>query len=172
MDENEIIDMKRLRAFIHSGIPDCKKYRPVCWKLLFSYLPPKKESWEQHLTRQRSNYKNLILEMVIPPGIKDAVDLSIDHPLSDGPDSTWSTFFKDNETFLLQIDRDVRRLLPDISFFQEPTKFPCEIVANSDSDIRLHSRVAPTVLSSANVERKGLGITKVSWIRLHRTLFA
>lgn len=164
--------MKRLRAFIHSGIPDCKKYRPVCWKLLFSYLPPKKESWEQHLTRQRSNYKNLILEMVIPPGIKDAVDLSIDHPLSDGPDSTWSTFFKDNETFLLQIDRDVRRLLPDISFFQEPTKFPCKIVANSDSDIRLHSRVAPTVLSSANVERKGLGITKVSWIRLHRTLFA
>lgn len=153
--------MKRLRAFIHSGIPDCQKFRPVCWKLLFNYLPQKKEDWEQHLTRQRNNYKNLIHEMVIPPGVKDSVDLSTDHPLSDGPDSTWSTFFKDNETFLLQIDRDVRRLLPDISFFQEPTKYPCEIVANSGSDIRLHSRVAPSVLSSANVERKGLGVTKV-----------
>ena len=171
--------MKRLREFVHSGkhkqdkkcsdllrkyfkgIPDCKKYRPICWKLLFNYLPPKKENWEQHLARQRKNYQNLILETVIPPGFKE-IDLTIDHPLSDGPDSKWSTFFKDNETFLLQIDRDVRRLLPDISFFQEPTKFPCEIVANSDSDIRLHSRVAPSVLSSANVERKGLGVTKVS----------
>lgn len=161
LDDDEIIDMKRLRAFVHSGIPDCKKYRPLCWKLLFNYLPPKKANWEQHLQRQRSNYNNLIMEMVIPPGFK-IIDLAVDHPLSDGPDSTWSTFFKDNETFLLQIDRDVRRLLPDISFFQEPTKFPCEIVANSDSDIRLHSRVAPSVLSSANVERKGLGVTKVS----------
>lgn len=153
--------MFKLRAFIHSGIPDCKKYRPVCWKLLFNYLPPRRSYWEEHLRRQRNNYKNLINEMVIPPGVKDEVDLRTDHPLSDGPDSTWSTFFKDNETFLLQIDRDVRRLLPDISFFQEPTKFPCEIVANSESDIRLHSRVAPSVLSSANVERKGLGVTKV-----------
>ena len=160
MDE-QVIDMKKLRAFVHSGLPDCKKYRPVCWKLLFNYLPPNKNKWQQHLERQRQNYDNLILEMVIPPGAKD-VDLSHDHPLSDGPDSTWSTFFKDNETFLLQIDRDVRRLLPDISFFQEPTKYPCDIVANCDSDIRLHSRVAPSVLSSANVERKGLGVTKVS----------
>jgi hypothetical protein len=127
-------------------------------------LPPKKQTWDEHLKRQRNNYKNLITDLVIPPGHKDkdTIDLSNDHPLSDGPDSTWSTFFKDNETFLLQIDRDVRRLLPDISFFQEPTKFPCGIVANSDSDIRLHSRVAPSVLSSANVERKGLGVTKVS----------
>lgn len=153
--------MKKLRKFIHSGLPDCKKFRPVCWKLLFNYLPPDKSRWEQQLDRQRKNYINLINEMVIPPGIKDVDFSGSDHPLSDGPDSTWSTFFKDNETFLLQIDRDVRRLLPDISFFQEPTKFPCELVVNSDSDIRLHSRVAPSVLSSANVERKGLGVTKV-----------
>jgi TBC1 domain family member 13 len=159
--EEEVIDMRKLRDFVHSGLPDCKKYRPICWKLLFNYLPPNKNKWEQHLARQRKNYQNLIVDMVIPPGAKD-VDLTHDHPLSDGPDSTWSTFFKDNETFLLQIDRDVRRLLPDISFFQEPTKYPCDIVANSDSDIRLHSRVAPSVLSSANVERKGLGVTKVS----------
>lgn len=159
--EEDVIDLKKLRSFIHSGIPECKKYRPICWKILFNYMPVKKQKWVEHLSRQRKNYHNLILEMVIPPGSKK-IDLSVDHPLSDGPDSTWSTFFKDNETFLLQIDRDVRRLLPDISFFQEPTKYPCEIIANSDSaDIRLHSRVAPSVLSSANVERKGLGVTKV-----------
>lgn len=155
------IDMTKLRSFIHSGLPDCKKFRPNCWKLLFNYLPCDKSKWNEQLHKQRQNYKNLISEMVIPPGEKN-VDLTHDHPLSDGPDSTWSTFFKDNETFLLQIDRDVRRLLPDISFFQEPTKYPCELVVNSDSDIRLHSRVAPSTLSSANVERKGLGVTKVS----------
>lgn len=53
--------------------------------------------------------------MAIPPGANDEVH---DHPLSDGPESAWSTFFKDNE-FLLQIDKDVRRLCPDISFFQQ-----------------------------------------------------
>lgn len=55
-------------------------------------------------------------EMAIPPGNKDSQ--CTDHPLSDGPESAWSTFFKDNE-FLLQIDKDVRRLCPDISFFQQ-----------------------------------------------------
>lgn len=55
-------------------------------------------------------------EMAIPPGVND--EKVHDHPLSDGPESAWSTFFKDNE-FLLQIDKDVRRLCPDISFFQQ-----------------------------------------------------
>jgi TBC1 domain family member 13 len=154
------IDTKSLRQFIKSGIPECKKYRPLCWKLLFNYLSPNRENWESHLERQRANYRNLINDLCVPPSCK-SIDLSVDHPLSENQDSTWSTFFKDNETFLLQIDRDVRRLLPDISFFQEPCKYPCDIVVNSDVEIRLHHRVAPSILSSANVERKGLGIKKV-----------
>lgn len=57
--------------------------------------------------------------MVIPPsdGDQDRSEC-VDHPLSDGPESIWNTFFKDNEV-LLQIDKDVRRLCPDISFFQQ-----------------------------------------------------
>lgn len=54
--------------------------------------------------------------MAIAPGGDSSI--VSDHPLSDGPESSWSTFFKDNE-FLLQIDKDVRRLCPDISFFQQ-----------------------------------------------------
>lgn len=96
--------------------------------------------------------------MAIPPGIGNGV--TCDHPLSDGPDSAWSTFFKDNE-FLLQIDKDVRRLCPDISFFQQATEFPCEEIASSNGARRLHVRVTPSTLSSANVERKGVGPTKV-----------
>lgn len=97
--------------------------------------------------------------MVIPPGA-EGNDHSVDHPLSDGPESSWSTFFKDNEV-LLQIDKDVRRLCPDISFNQQATDYPCKSVVHSNGERRLHTRVAPSILSSANVERKGLGVTKV-----------
>lgn len=91
----------------------------------------------------------------------DSALLPADHPLSDGPDSAWSTYFKDNEV-LLQIDRDVRRLCPDISFFQQATDFPCaQITGAGGEERRLHDRVTPSVLNSANVERKGLGQMKV-----------
>lgn len=86
-----------------------------------------------------------------------------DHPLSINPDSQWQTYFKDNEV-LLQIDKDVRRLCPDISFFQQPTEFPCGQIVNSLNIKRLHTRVQRSVLKCANVERKGLGITKVRQI--------
>lgn len=57
-------------------------------------------------------------EMATTPSKSGDPNACIDHPLSDGPESAWRTFFKDNEV-LLQIDRDVRRLCPDISFFQQ-----------------------------------------------------
>lgn len=37
--------------------------------------------------------------------------------------SEWANYFKDNET-LLQIDKDVRRLRPEMGFFQRKTQFP------------------------------------------------
>ena len=52
------------------GIPDCKKYRPICWKLLFNYLGNKQSLWPEQLEKQRRNYKQLIIEMVTPPGYK------------------------------------------------------------------------------------------------------
>ena len=55
-----------------------------------------------------------------------------------------------------------RRLCPDISFFQQATDFPCQQVVHSRGVKRLHRRVEHTFLKSANVERKGLGVTKVS----------
>jgi hypothetical protein len=100
--------------------------------------------------------------MVVMPGSQESNGdvTERDHPLSINPDSQWQTFFKDNEV-LLQIDKDVRRLCPDISFFQQPTEFPCHEIVNSNDVKRLHTRVQRSVLKCANVERKGLGITKV-----------
>lgn len=46
--------------------------------------------------------------------------------VSDGSDrieGEWSIYFKDNAT-LSQIDKDVRRLRPEIDFFQRRTAYP------------------------------------------------
>lgn len=157
------------------GVPDVLSFRALSWKMLLGYLGPNRSSWPKTLAKKRALYKQFIVELVLPPGHKDngegdcegdiesrGVGLQ-DHPLSEGPESAWNTFFSDNE-FLLQIDKDVRRLCPDISFFQQPTEYPCEVVVHSKGEQgrRLHERVVPSVLSSANVERKGLGMTKVS----------
>lgn len=62
--------------------------------------------------------KLFVEEIIVSPGGPS------DHPLSISPESSWSTYFKDNEV-LLQIDKDVRRLCPEISFFQSATEFSC-----------------------------------------------
>lgn len=158
-------------------------FRALSWKMLLGYLGPRRSTWSTTLAQKRALYKQFIMELVLPPGHTHngegdsddgnesrGVGLK-DHPLSEGPESAWNTFFNDNE-FLLQIDKDVRRLCPDISFFQQPTEYPCEIVVHSKGEQgrRLHERVVPSVLSSANVERKGLGVTKVSLCRLKSLL--
>lgn len=69
-----------------------------------------------------------------------------------------------SNNFLVQefeINYIYRRLCPDISFFQQGTDYPREEIVNASGQKRLHSRVQHTVLRSANVERKGLGVTKV-----------
>jgi hypothetical protein len=42
-----------------------------------------------------------------------------DHPLNSSPNSKWAEYFADN-SILEQIDKDVRRTLPDLAFFQLP----------------------------------------------------
>ncbi len=85
---------------------------------------------------------------------------SVDHPLNPNPDSQWQSFFRDNEV-LLQIDKDVRRLCPDISFFSQATGYPLRQVADGQYE-RLHQRVQLTRLNSQEVERRGLGMSKLS----------
>uniref|UniRef100_T1H6D8 Rab-GAP TBC domain-containing protein n=1 Tax=Megaselia scalaris TaxID=36166 RepID=T1H6D8_MEGSC len=157
----DAIDINELRKHCFNGIPDSNGLRPLCWKILLGYLDTNRKSWHETLSFKRSLYNQYISEMVVLPSLLQAE--CIDHPLSEGPDSKWNIFFKDNE-FLLQIDKDVRRLYPDISFFQQPTEFPCNLVVKNNDERRLHQRVVPSKFSSANVERKGVGMTKINLI--------
>lgn len=163
----EEIDLNKLKNLCFNGIPEEQVNRALSWRLMLNYLSPNKSSWDELLSRKRKLYSQFIDEMIVNPGeVSDdsgkRVDVTFsDHPLNCNPDSLWCTFFKDNEV-LLQIDKDVRRLCPDISFFQQATEFPCSAVVNSGGEKRLHRRVQHSVLKSANVERKGLGITRIA----------
>lgn len=160
--DQDVINLETLKKLSFHGIPDSQGKRALCWRLLLGYLPVEKAQWNSVLQEKRELYKHFIDEMIVMPGEKGSNgDVTLgDHPLSIKPDSQWSTFFRDNEV-LLQIDKDVRRLCPDISFFQQPTDFPCEVIVNSNDVKRLHTRVERRVLDCADVERRGLGITKI-----------
>lgn len=163
----EVIDFKKLRKMCFNGIPDEQGRRAMCWKLLLNYLPAERLCWESHLKKQRQMYDHFIDEMLLlhgggscdPPPPSEA--LCEDHPLNPNPESKWQTYFRDNEV-LLQIDKDVRRLCPDISFFQQATEFPCKKIVENPNVERLYKRVEYTVLKSANVTRKGMSVTKIT----------
>ncbi|XP_058793517.1 TBC1 domain family member 13 isoform X1 [Phymastichus coffea] len=160
------VDPRQLKKLCFNGIPDQGSLRPLCWKLLLNYMPYERDKWNETLKQKRDLYKSFIDDLIVIPGESNLeagrVDVTTDdHPLNLDPDSKWQTFFKDNEV-LLQIDKDVRRLCPDISFFQQGSEYPCEAIINSNGQKRLHQRVHHTVLKSASVERKGLGVTKIA----------
>jgi TBC1 domain family member 13 len=80
--------------------------------------------------------------------------------LNSSPQSEWGSYFKANET-LIQIDKDVRRLCPDLFFFQKATEFPCEEIKSTDDGNyqSLRKRVAYVQLKSSEVRKNRLGIT-------------
>ena len=161
----EIIDLHNLKQLCFGGVPEGKGRRAMSWRLLLNYLPPNKSQWTELLSQQRELYSNLTDEIVLQP--QSSKEEQEDHPLNPNPTSQWQSFFKDNEV-LLQIDKDVRRLCPDISFFSQATEFPNDKIASGQYE-RLHQRVQQTCLKSQNLERKGLGIAKLSLLKKKAT---
>uniref|UniRef100_A0A5F9D8J5 TBC1 domain family member 13 n=1 Tax=Oryctolagus cuniculus TaxID=9986 RepID=A0A5F9D8J5_RABIT len=163
------IALEKLLELSFSGIPCEGGLRCLCWKILLNYLPLERASWTSILARQRELYSQFLREMIIQPGIAKAnmgvsrEDVTFeDHPLNPSPDSRWNTYFKDNEV-LLQIDKDVRRLYPDISFFQRATEYPCLLILDPQNEFEtLRKRVEQTTLKSSDGARKRSGVTNMS----------
>ncbi|XP_075761264.1 TBC1 domain family member 13 isoform X1 [Pelodiscus sinensis] len=168
LGEPKII-LHKLRELCFSGIPFDGGLRCLCWKILLNYLPEEKALWSTLLKKQRELYSQFLKEMIIQPGIAKAnlgvsrEDVTLeDHPLNPNPDSRWNTYFKDNEV-LLQIDKDVRRLYPDMAFFQRPTDYPCLLILDPQNEFEtLRKRVEQTTLKSQTVARNRSGVTNVS----------
>ncbi|KAK3587193.1 hypothetical protein CHS0354_016889 [Potamilus streckersoni] len=168
----EVIDMKRFRKLCFNGCPYEQSYRSTCWKLLLNYLPRERSTWKQVEEKQRKTYAQFIDEMIIKPGVKASQDGVIcdvtfeDHPLNPNPDSKWAAYFRDNE-MLVQIDKDCRRLCPDLNFFQKATEFPSiDLVCGNNKVDTLRKRVEQCVLRSETVATNRLGISNMRTSRL------
>ncbi|XP_046845365.1 TBC1 domain family member 13-like [Xenia sp. Carnegie-2017] len=159
------IDFEQFRFLCFHGISDEKGVRSLCWKVLLNYLPTEKSKWSAFLQKQRNNYEQYVNEFIVEPfkgkDISKADDV-IDHPLNPNPSSYWSVYFKENE-ILFQIDKDCRRLLPDISFFQIPTEYPKKELIGDDKDFpTLRKRVQTTYLEANHVKTNRMGIKIVA----------
>ncbi|XP_069120994.1 TBC1 domain family member 13-like [Argopecten irradians] len=154
----DTIDRKRLGRLCFNGCPFENGYRSICWKLLLNYLPKNKPQWKEVLSKQRELYNHFVDEMIVKPGSEASSGAHADdHPLNPNPNSNWGTYFKDNE-MLLQIDKDCRRLCPDLFFFQRATDYPCKEIINAASGVEtLRKRVEQCVLQSETikVDRQG-----------------
>ncbi|KAH9415688.1 TBC1 domain family member 13 [Dermatophagoides pteronyssinus] len=125
------LDISRLRKIcFESGCPDDDKHiRSIVWKILLGYLPINRNEWNNCLQQKRQLYQEFIRDLIIEnSSIGQSQD---DHPLNTDPNSHWKNYFRENE-ILQQIDKDVRRLYPDISFFQQKIARKFD---SSDSDI-------------------------------------
>ncbi|CAF0740171.1 unnamed protein product [Brachionus calyciflorus] len=155
------IDVNKLRKLSSFSCPNEGGLRSLIWKILLNYLPSDRKKWPELLKRRRNEYRDFVRDMIIRPGYKENENCELDHPLNSNPSSEWSSYFKDNEV-LVQIDKDVRRLCPDLFFFQKPTEFPCEEIKNAADAERyqsLRKRVATTQLKADEVCKNRLGIT-------------
>jgi len=158
--ESEVINLEFLKEQCYRGIPEGGGRRATSWRILLGYLPDKRSKWTEVCRSKRELYRQLVEEMIIatPEANSPLVE---DHPLNVNPASNWQSFFKDNEV-LLQIDKDVRRLCPDLTFFQQPTNYPnLLVVGDPDSGLaaqeKLHVRVTQSQLHTQILERKGVG---------------
>ncbi|XP_059093777.1 TBC1 domain family member 13-like isoform X1 [Tigriopus californicus] len=151
------VDREKLKKFAFEGIPEGAGRRSLSWRILLNYLPEERSTWNGVLTQQRKLYQQFLDEMILVSHSEKIVE---DHPLNPNPESHWQSFFKDNEV-LLQIDKDVRRLCPDISFFSQGSTHPNVSVVKGRAE-RLHQRVQQTRLNAQTIERKGLGMSKLS----------
>jgi len=140
----DLIDIKKLRNLAFNGCPSENGIRSLTWKILLNYLSFDRIHWKTCLSKQRELYRGYIRETIIKPSHQN--DDTVDHPLNIAPTSSWTTYFKENE-ILLQIDKDVRRLCPDLCFFQRATDFPCLEIVNQEPGFEsLRKRVASTSL--------------------------
>ncbi|CAF0995814.1 unnamed protein product [Adineta ricciae] len=153
----DIIDMKKLKILAFNGCPAENGIRSLTWKILLNYLVLDRTKWSSHLSKQRELYRGYIRETIIKPGLAPTTESDVlDHPLNSAPDSSWAVYFKENEV-LLQIDKDVRRLCPDLSFFQRETDYACAEILNQEAGFEsLRKRIVSTALKVESQSRSRL----------------
>ncbi|KAM7536176.1 hypothetical protein Aperf_G00000096358 [Anoplocephala perfoliata] len=152
------INSNLLRDACIYGCPEGGGFRATAWKLLLNYLPAEKSRWSASLTKARAEYEGFLAEFV---SNKSKSNHSSDHPLSSNPASNWREYFDDNNV-LLQINKDCRRLHPELDFFRRPTQYPCnEIFKSSIRVSDLRNRIETELTRSHSVATNTLGALRL-----------
>jgi len=161
----EVVSLGSLKELCYQGVPEGGGRRAQAWRLLLGYLPLRRSLWPEVVSEKRALYRQLVAEMIVSTPEEKSPG-GEDHPLNLNPTSQWQSFFKDNEV-LLQIDKDVRRLCPDLTFFQQPTSVPNLLIVGDTSrglpaQEKLYSRVTQAQLKTQEVKRRGVGPSTLS----------
>ncbi|KAG0007145.1 hypothetical protein BGZ65_003665, partial [Modicella reniformis] len=110
-----------MRERFSIGIPDKPGLRQICWKIMLGYLPLEKSRWDSVLMEQRRLYYSFVKDLIVEPELEIPSGSSEDKSAGNQSEE-WSLFIQDNR-MLEQIDKDVRRTLPDFAFFQLPIPY-------------------------------------------------
>ena len=164
----EKVSLAGLKELCYQGVPEGGGRRAQAWRILLGYLPLQRSVWPEVVREKRALYRQLVAEMILstPDEMGEKSPVVEDHPLNINPTSHWQSFFKDNEV-LLQIDKDVRRLCPDLTFFQQATPVPnLLVVGDANTGVaaqeKLYTRVNQAQLKAQEVKRRGVGPTTLS----------
>ena len=164
----DVVSLASLKELCYRGVPEGGGRRAQAWRILLGYLPLKRSLWPEVVREKRALYRQLVAEMIVttPDERGENSPVVEDHPLNPNPTSQWQSFFKDNEV-LLQIDKDVRRLCPDLTFFQQPTSVPNILIVGdtktgTPAQEKLYSRVTQAQLKAQEVKRRGVGPSTLS----------
>ena len=140
--EGKEIDLKSLKESAFNGCPDSGSTRALCWRLLLGALPRVRHEWDEITKVQRDDYKAFVNDFIIrsekeknqsmlDPLRYISYDLLYFKDQFSNTGQEWDTYFKDNEV-LTQIDKDARRLYPDLGFFSLTTKNPANLRIHID----------------------------------------
>eukprot|EP01101_Sappina_pedata_P000806 TRINITY_DN10987_c0_g1_i1.p1 TRINITY_DN10987_c0_g1~~TRINITY_DN10987_c0_g1_i1.p1 ORF type:complete len:376 (-),score=88.88 TRINITY_DN10987_c0_g1_i1:6-1106(-) len=118
------LDLVLIQQQASAGLPDCPRLRTIFWKIFLGYLPLNQDDWDVCTNENRRIYRQWKKELMVDPNEEqfsgqngETIDVTdFDHPLSTKHDSKWAIWFKDCE-MLHEIDKDVRRTLPQLHFF-------------------------------------------------------
>ncbi|KAG9326901.1 hypothetical protein KVV02_001425 [Mortierella alpina] len=142
--DGQVLCRKEFNDLCFGGIPDKPGIRQTCWKILLGYLPLDKSKWESRRMEQRRLYYSFVKDLIVEPQL-EGPDLSLDEDESfrDMDDPERSLFLQDNKT-LEQIDKDVRRTLPDFAFFQLPIPYSPLCPLSIDPETRKLKKRTPS----------------------------
>jgi len=157
--KESLINEGRLRNLASQGLPDEGGLRGVIWRLLLRYLPLETDLWPQHLAAQRKEYQEAIhryiqttaLSNFFPtPGdgcaakpIVGTTRVNVeDDPLRTTDDAAWATYLADT-VLMEEIQKDVVRTHPDISFFNTDPQGTCQAVMQRI--LFIYAKLHPTV---------------------------